>query len=86
MIRKNYVGCCGSCVDCDLGDSYRALYTTTFKCTRYNRSVKADEKGCSKFEPAKNRTNELIAKYEGVNYGCGFNLNRYNCRYCTWHQ
>ncbi len=64
MEKKNYVGCCGSCVDCDLNDSYKFLYAVTFKCTRYNRSVKADEKACSKFEPARNRTNELIAKYD----------------------
>lgn len=64
MAKKDYVGCCGACVDCDLTDSYTALYTTTFKCTRYNRSVKADEEGCSKFEPAPKRTNELIAKYD----------------------
>lgn len=64
MATKNYIGCCGSCVDCDLTDSYTALYTTTFKCTRWNRSVKADEAACNKFEPAENRTNELIAKYD----------------------
>ena len=64
MAKKNYVGCCGSCVDCDLSDSYRALYTTTFKCTRYNRSVKADEEACSKYEPDRRRTNDLIEKYD----------------------
>ena len=64
MAKKSYVGCCGSCIDCDLTDSYRALYSTTFKCTRYNRSVKADEDACSKFEPDKKRTNELIEKYD----------------------
>lgn len=64
MASKSYVGCCGSCVDCDLSDSYRALYTTEFKCTRYNRWVKADEKGCNKFEPDFNRNRELIEKYD----------------------
>lgn len=64
VAKKNYVGCCGSCVDCDLSDSYTFLYETTFKCTRYNRSVKADEPACDRFEPAKNRTNELIEKYD----------------------
>lgn len=66
MAVKNYIGCCGSCVHCDLSDSYTSLYTTTFKCTWWNRSVKAndDAKDCKKFEPAKNRTNDLIAKYD----------------------
>lgn len=64
MASKNYSGCCGSCVDCNLNDSYYWLCTTTFKCTRYNRSVRADEPACSKFEPAKNRSNEIIAKYD----------------------
>lgn len=64
MLKKDYIGCCGSCIDCNLNDSYTVLYTTKFKCTRYNRYVKADEQACSRFEPAKNRTNELIAKYD----------------------
>ena len=64
MIQKNYIGCCGSCIYCDLSDSYRATYTTTFRCTRNNYSVKADEKACNRFEPAKNRSNEVIAKYD----------------------
>lgn len=64
MARKDYSGCCGSCVDCDLNDRDTFLYSTTFRCTRYGRSVKADERACSKFEPARGRTNELIAKYD----------------------
>lgn len=64
MARKNYVGCCGSCVDCDLNDSYYSLYTTWFKCTRYNKHVKADESACSRFEPARNRSSDLIEKYD----------------------
>lgn len=64
MANKNYIGCCGSCVDCDLLDSYKWLYSIEFKCTRYNRWVKAEEKACDKFEPAKNRTSELITKYD----------------------
>ena len=64
MAKKNYVGCCGSCIDCDLSDSYKFLYTIEFKCTRYNRWVKADDAACSRFEPAKNRTNDLIEKYD----------------------
>ena len=63
-MAKSYVGCCGACVDCDLAESYRALYTTEFKCMRYNRWVKADEQGCSKFEPDFKRTRELIEKYD----------------------
>ena len=63
-MKKDYIGCCGSCIECDLLDSYTALYTTTFKCTRYNRSVKADEEGCSKYEIAPRRTNEMIAKLD----------------------
>ena len=64
MPYKDYVGCCGSCISCDLTNSYYSLYTTTFQCTRWNRSVKADEPGCSRFEPARNRTIDLIAKYD----------------------
>lgn len=64
MIIKNYLGCCGSCVYCDLSDSYTFLCTTKFHCTRNNYSVKADEKACNRFEPAKNRSNEVIAKYD----------------------
>lgn len=63
-MAKSYVGCCGACVDCDLSESYKALYTIEFKCTRYNRWVKADEQGCSKFEPDFKRTKELIEKYD----------------------
>lgn len=64
MTTKDYIGCCGSCVNCALNDSYTFLYTTTFKCTQWNRSVKADEKACSKYEVAKNRTNDLIARFD----------------------
>jgi len=63
-MAKSYVGCCGACVECDLSESYRALYTTEFKCTRHNRWVKADEQGCSRFEPDFKRTKELIEKYD----------------------
>lgn len=62
--KKDYMGRCGSCFFCELNDSYTFLYTTTFKCTQWNRSVKADETACRKFEPAKGRTNEIIAKYD----------------------
>ncbi len=64
MIMKDYMGRCGSCMYCDLSNSYRAVYTTTFHCTRNNYSVQADEKACNRFEPAKGRSNEIIAKYD----------------------
>lgn len=64
MARKSYIGCCGACVDCDLLDSYTSCYTTTFKCVRHNRSVKADEEGCNHFEPDPKRTTEIIQKYD----------------------
>lgn len=64
MATKDYMGCCGACVDCDLSSGDTRCYSTTFQCTRYNRSVKADERACSRFEPAKNRSNEIIAKYD----------------------
>ncbi len=64
MARKDYVGCCGSCIHCDLSDNYTQLYSTKFKCTRNNYYVKADEKRCNRYEPARNRSNELIAQYD----------------------
>lgn len=64
MVMKDYFGCCGSCVHCNLGDSYTFCYSTTFKCTRNGYSVKASEKACNKYEPGKNRTNEMIAKFD----------------------
>ena len=64
MSKKDYVGCCGSCVHCDLTQGYTFLYKTTFPCTRYNRSVEAGEKACEKLEIARNRTNEIIEKYD----------------------
>ena len=64
MVKKNYIGCCGSCIHCDLHDSYTALYSTSFKCTRNNYSVKADEKTCNRYELDRNRTNDMIAKYD----------------------
>ncbi len=64
MATKDYTGCCGSCVHCDLSSGYTFCYSTSFNCTRNGYSVKADEKRCNKFETAKNRSNDLIAKYD----------------------
>lgn len=63
-MSKDYAGKCGSCKHCDLTTGYTFCYSTSFTCTRYNHSVKADEKPCSKFEPARDRTNKLIEKYD----------------------
>ena len=60
---SNYVGCCGSCTYCDLSDNYTSLYTTKFKCTKYDRYVKADEEACSNLEPDMKRSTALIDKY-----------------------
>ena len=49
-MAKNYVGCCGYCKHMDLRSGYTSAYSTSFKCTRNNYSVKADEKSCNKFE------------------------------------
>ena len=64
MAKKDYIGCCGSCTYCDLSDNYTSLYITKFKCTRNNYYVKADEQVCNKFEPAKNRSNDIIERYD----------------------
>jgi len=63
-MSKSYYGCCGFCVHMNLYSGYTFCYSTTFDCNKYNHSVKADEKCCSKFEPDSNRTNEMIAKYD----------------------
>ena len=59
----SYVGCCGSCVYCDLTDSYKSLGGIKFKCTRSNYYVKADEEACNRFEPDRNRSTAIIDKY-----------------------
>ncbi len=64
MAKKDYIGCCGTCKHCDLTSGYTYAYSTTFKCTNNNYSVKADEKICNKFELGQNRSNEIIAKYD----------------------
>ena len=63
MARNDYYGKCGSCKYCELGTAYTFAYSTKFTCSRGNYSVKADEKPCSKFEPAPGRTNDMIEKY-----------------------
>ncbi|MBE6953266.1 MAG: hypothetical protein E7452_06915 [Ruminococcaceae bacterium] len=64
MAVKDYFGKCGACKFCDLSSGSTFCYTTKFDCTRFRQSVKADENGCNKFEPAPGRTNEIIAKYD----------------------
>ncbi len=64
MTYKDYMGKCGSCRYCDLSSGYTSCYSTSFKCTRNNYSVKADEKACSRFEIAPGRSNDIIAKYD----------------------
>ncbi|MBQ2940514.1 MAG: hypothetical protein IJE00_09150 [Clostridia bacterium] len=64
MAKKDYMGRCGSCIHCDLSSGYTGWFSTSFTCTRYNQSVKADENACNKFEPAKGRTNDMIEKYD----------------------
>lgn len=64
MPNKNYYGLCGSCRYCELGDSYTSCYTTHFKCARNGYRVKADEKPCNKYEPDRDRTNEVIEQYD----------------------
>lgn len=64
MSNKDYYGECGSCRYCELGTAYTSCYSTTFTCSRYDRSVKADERSCSSFEPASGRTNDTIARYD----------------------
>ena len=65
-MAKNYVGCCGYCKHMDLRSGYTSAYSTSFKCTRNNSSVKADEKSCNKFEADGSRSNATIATvYKG---------------------
>lgn len=63
-MSKSYTGCCGYCKHMDLYSGYTFAYSTSFKCTRNDYSVKADEKACNKFEPDRNRSNDMIAKYD----------------------
>ena len=54
-MSKDYYGKCGSCKHCELGTAYTSAYSTSFQCSRNGYSVKADEKPCSKYEPALDR-------------------------------
>lgn len=63
-MSKDYYGKCGSCRYCELGSAYTFAYSTSFKCSRNNYSVKADEERCSNYEPAPGRTNSDIAVYD----------------------
>ena len=64
MAKKDYYGRCGSCKYCELGTAYTFCLRTTFTCSRYNQSVEADEKPCSRYEPAPGRTNDMIEQYD----------------------
>lgn len=64
MTYKDYFGKCGTCRYCDLSSAYTFCYSTTFKCTYYNRSVRADENKCSRFEIALGRSNETVKLYD----------------------
>lgn len=63
-MSKDYYGKCGSCKHCELGTAYTSAYSTSFQCSRNGYSVKADEKPCSKYEPALDRCNSDIAHYD----------------------
>lgn len=64
MARKNYYGLCGSCIYCELGDKETFCYSNTFRCSRSNYRVKADEKPCNRYEPDTKRTNDIIELYD----------------------
>lgn len=63
-MSKDYYGKCGSCKHCELGTAYTSAYSRSFQCSRNGYSVKADEKPCSKYEPALGRCNSDIAHYD----------------------
>lgn len=63
-MSKDYYGKCGMCKYCELSTAYTFAYSTSFTCTYHNRSVKADEKSCGRYEPAYGRTNETVARYD----------------------
>ena len=64
MASKDYYGKCGSCKYCELGTAYTFCYSTKFTCSRNSYDVKADEKPCSRYEPAPGRTNDMIEQYD----------------------
>ena len=47
----------------NLYSGYKMLNGMHFKCEKNGYPVKADEKVCGKFDPDRNRTNEMIDKY-----------------------
>jgi hypothetical protein len=64
-MEKSYTERCGYCKHMDLYSGSSSIFSSTsFKCTRNNYYVKADEKVCSRFEPDPNRSNAIIAKYD----------------------
>lgn len=64
-MSRDYYGKCGTCKYCDLGDVYRSWTSgNQFKCLRSSYRVRADEKPCSRYEPARGRTNDDVAKYD----------------------
>lgn len=63
-MAKDYYGKCGTCIYCDLSSGYTVAYATSFNCTKNGYSVKADEKPCNRYEPAKGRSNADVAKYD----------------------
>lgn len=66
MSDKSYYGKCGSCKYCVLGDSYKSLFRHKFKCDRSwsGSYVYADDDSCNRYEPDRDRTNDMIAKYD----------------------
>ena len=60
---KSYYNCCGFCKYMNLYSGYKMLNGMHFKCEKNGYGVRADEKTCNRFEPDRNRTNELIEKY-----------------------
>ena len=64
MASKTYYGRCGTCRYCDLSSGYTFCNSTSFRCTRNNYSVKADEKPCNRYECDRSRSTEIIARYD----------------------
>lgn len=63
-MSKDHNRKCGSCKYCELGTGYTFAYSTSFKCSQNDYSVKADKKPCSKYESAPGRCNDDIARYD----------------------
>lgn len=63
-MARNYYGFCGSCIYCELGTANRSSFSkTSFRCSKNGYAVNADERPCSKYEPDRTRTNDIIARY-----------------------